>query len=431
MTIFLAILIFFITLLFVIWQPKGLSIGWSALGGAALVLLLQIVSLEDVWAVVRITWNATLTFVALIIISLVLDKIGFFEWAALHMAKFAGGHGKRMFLALILLGAVIAGLFANDGASLILTPIVLAIVRTLDFDDKQIFPFIIASGFIADTTSMPLVVSNLVNILSADFFHISFSSYVVQMLLPTLFSFLASTLVLYLYFRKALPKTYALAQVKVPAEAIQDRRLFKISWYLLAILLVGYWVAPIFKLPISVIALPAAGILLYASKKSHWIKAKQVLKEAPWNIVFFSVGMYVVVYGLQNAGITKLLAQIIQTASSHGLFASILSMGFLSAFLSSIMNNMPAVMIHALAIDQVHVHTTIHSALIYANIIGADIGPKITPIGSLATLIWLHLLNKKGIQISWLRYMKIGIILTVPVLFVTLVGLYVSVVWLH
>ncbi|KST60032.1 arsenic transporter [Methylobacterium sp. GXS13] len=420
----LALAIFAVTLVFVIWQPKGFGIGWSALIGAAVALATGVISPGDVPVVWHIVWDATFTFVALIIISLLLDEAGFFHWAALHIARWGGGRGRLLFPLVILLGAAIAAVFANDGAALLLTPIVLAILLRLEFKPAAALAFIVACGFVADSTSLPLVISNLVNIVSANFFDISFSRYAAVMVPVNLVSLAATLVVLWLFYRRDLPATYPVGELEAPRNAIRDPLVFRAAFPLLGLLLVAYFVTAPFGVPVSVVTFAGALILLGLANRSRVIPIRKVLAGAPWQIVLFSLGMYLVVYGLKNAGLTDYLAQGLVWLSGHGPFVATIGTGFAAAILSSVMNNMPSVLVGALSIQQApDLSPLMRELMVYANVIGCDLGPKFTPIGSLATLLWLHVLDTKGQRITWGQYMRVGLVITPPVLLVTLAAL--------
>ncbi|MFZ5592960.1 MAG: arsenic transporter [Pseudomonadota bacterium] len=426
-----AALIFIATLTLVIWQPKNLSIGWSALGGALAALVSGVISLPDVPIVWDIVWDATLTLIALILISLILDAAGFFEWAALHIARWGNGRGHWLFLLIVLLGAVVAALFANDGAVLILTPLVFEMLRALRFTPPATLAFIMATGFVSDTTSLPLMISNLVNIITANYFDISFAGYATVMLPVNLVSLLATLLVLWLFFRKDVPPRFDVAALGDPARAIRDPFVFYAGWVVLALVLTGYFFAHPLGLPVSAITGAGALILLLAAAREHFLAQQPravipvltLLREAPWQVVLFSLGMYLVVFGLRNQGLTSELSRALEWLDGQGVWIATLGSGFLFASLSAIMNNLPTVLIGSLAIDDAILSPLVREAMIYANIIGCDLGPKMTPIGSLATLLWLHILAQRDMKIGWGYYFRVGFVLTAPVLSITLLGL--------
>ena len=418
---FLASSLFLITLIFVIWQPKGLQIGTTAVIGAILALIIGVVSFQDVITVINIVWDATLAFIGIIILSMVLDEIGFFEWAAIKMAKLSGGSGNKMFVYILLLGALVAAFFANDGAALILTPILLAKMKYLKMKPLAIFAFLMAGGFIGDSASNPFVISNLTNIVTAGYFDIGFIEYAKNMFLPNLLSIIASIAILWIYFRKDIPLKVDVTELPEPSSVIKNQTMFKFSWFFLALLMVGYFIGDYYNLPISLFALGGALIFLAIANHYRAVKPIMTIKAAPWQVVWFSVGLYVVVYGLKNAGLTDVIASWIETLSHQGEVVAIIGTGFLSGIISAVMNNMPTIMIMDIAIDKVGYVG--NEALVYANILGSNLGPKMTPIGSLATLLWLHVLAQKGVKIGWGEYMKVGLVITPPVLLIALFGL--------
>ncbi|SFV59191.1 Arsenic efflux pump protein [hydrothermal vent metagenome] len=417
----LASTLFLVTLLFVIWQPKGLQIGTTAVIGAILTLMMGVVSFQDVLTVIDIVWDATLAFIGIIILSMVLDEIGFFEWAAIKMAKLSGGSGNKMFVYILLLGALVAAFFANDGAALILTPILLAKMKYLKMNPLAIFAFLMAGGFIGDAASNPLVISNLTNIVTAGYFDIGFVEYLKHMFLPNLLSIAASITILWIYFRKDIPLIVDVSELPEAASVIKNQTMFKLSWWFLGFLMLGYFIGDHYHLPVSVFALGGALLFLLIANYYKATKPIMTIKAAPWQVVWFSIGLYVVVYGLKNAGLTDIIASWIEALQTQSHAVAVIGTGFLSGFISSIMNNMPTIMIMDIAIDKVGYAG--NEALVYANILGSNLGPKMTPIGSLATLLWLHVLAQKGVKIGWGEYMKVGLIITPPVLLVALFGL--------
>ncbi len=433
----MAIAIFLLTLILVVWQPRGLGIGFSALGGALLALATGVVTLQDVPTVWAIVWNATFTLISLVIISLILDEAGFFRWLALMLAHLGMGRGRLLFPLVILLGALVTAMLSNDGTALIWTPTVMEMLLLLRFSPRATLAFVFATGFIADATSLPLPVSNLVNIIVADYFKISFLRYVLVMVPVNFVAIATSLAVLWFYFDRDIPPTYSLTRLPPPNSVICDPLVCQWSFAILGLLLIGYFFAEPLSIPVSFIA--AFGALIMLALAGRWfhrhqtavISIPKVLREAPWQVILFSLGMYLIVFGLRNAGITLVLSQWLEVLSGWGLTLAATGTGFLATLLSGVMNNLPTVLVGALAIqDATGIEPAVREVMVYANVIGCNIGAKITPLGSLSTLLWLHVLARKGFRISWVQYVRMALVLTIPVLFVCLLSLAIWLPWL-
>ncbi|EQD30035.1 arsenical pump membrane protein, partial [mine drainage metagenome] len=325
---------------------------------------------------------------------------------------------------LILLGAIISAFFANDGTALILTPIVISLLIRTKVNAKAMIPFIIATGFIADSSSIPLVISNLVNIVTSSYFNISFLSYAEIMFFPDLVSIAASVFFLYVYYRKEIPEKYDTEDLINPEEVIKDPLIFKLFLPVIILLIIGNSIGGLYGIPVAFISVPIVAGLAIISKLNGKVDVTKAVKEAPWQIVIFSLGMYLVVYSFGSSGFTSIMVYAINSTSFLPFPLHLLLSGYLFAAIAATMNNMPSTLLASLAIGQIHNGIT----LAYASVIANDIGPKFTPIGSLATLLWLFTLQRKrGIIIKPLHYMKIGFIVGLPVLTLTLLSLMIPI----
>jgi len=432
-----AIAILVITLYLVMSQSQKLGIGWSASVGAILALATGIVPWQDILEVWGIVANSSLTLVAVVIIALVMDEAGFFRYLALYLTRLGIGLGRVFFPLLMLMGAVLTAVFSNYGTTLIWTPILLEILLALSFSPTSILAFLISTSFIVDITSLPLPISNLVNLLTVDSFKISFLRYLLVMVPVNGIAIASSLTVAWFYFNRYIPRTYSLAHLKSSQPTtLSDPLVCRWSFPILGLLLISYLFAKPLGIPLSAIAaLGALAMLGLAGRgfqnRPTIISVSKVLQQAPWQIILFSLSMQIVVIGLRNTGLTPLLSQVLSQFSLWGLTVATTGTGFLAMLLSSVLNNVPTALIDALAIQNAtSIDPTTREAMVYASVIGCDIGAKVTPIGSISTLLWLEILARKKLSLPRGQYIRIHLALTIPVLFLTLLGLAMWLPWL-
>lgn len=415
-------IIFILTLLCIYIRPFNLPLWVYSSLGAAFCVGFGFVSLSDVAFVWGMVWDSTFSLVGLIIFALSLEKLGFFEVLA-HYTLRLSTHRQtlhlqtwKFFIFIGVLASVLATFFSNDGAILILTPLIIALlthIENVKFSRSPLIIFLLFVGFMSDFASNTFIFSNLTNIITADFFTITFIDFALAMALPQLFVILATLVLFWILFTRKLPKTL---EFKVHTQALPKPSITLFCFALTLLLLFGIIGGE--NIALCVFTLGVAFLSTLCGILTHKIALKQMLKLAPLGIVAFSLGLFIVVFGLNNMGLVGLLAEGLKHFDTLPLFAQIFSVGISSSLGSSVINNLPMVMLGDLALKDSS------NALIFAHLLGCNVGAKLTPIGSLATLLWLFSLKRYGISISFLQYMLVALLIVPFVLFFGLLGLW-------
>ncbi len=417
----LASVIFLITLILLFWRPWNLPLWLIAIFGALFVFIFKLVDLEDASFVFDLVWDSSLTLVGLIILSFSLEVLGFFNFVAVRILRlskvknFHTIHTKKLMLFMLVFVFCLSALFGNDGAILIITPIVLALFSTLkNYKESAILSaFLLSVSFLCDASSNALIISNLTNIITANYFDLDFLEFAKTMFLPNLFVLFSTIIMVFLIFAKVLPKKL---EINILANDCISVKLFIFCIIYLVFFVSSFFMGEFYNLNVSFFAIGGALLFWFFVcflKKKEAIK---IIKNVPWGIFAFSFGLYMVVFALHKVGISNVLISIYDILAQNKI-AAIFGTGFISAFLSSIFNNLPMALIGDLALKN------FPQSMVYAHLLGVNIGPKLTPIGSLATLLWLGILAKKGIEISFWKYCKFGFLITLPVLACSLFGL--------
>ncbi len=423
-----AIAIFAFTLFLMIKRPRGIRIGYAAAVGAAASLLLGTVSLGQAAQSFLNIWDAALAFIGIVALSVTLDAMGFFKWAALRVVRLAGGNGLKLYFYVALLTAAVSILFANDSAVLILTPIVLEIVTCIGISSDGRLAYLFSAGLIADTSAMPLITSNPINILSADFFHYSFIQHLIFMGPIAVATITSSLFLVYFFFRRKIPKTYnvaAVAELNLGKQQISPG-LLKVSVATLVAIDVGYVLTSLWRVPVSLVICSGAIFMIFV----YWASIRKTVsvdgekkglnrlaREINWDIILFMLSIFLVVQGLENAGVVELLASALIKTSALPSVLGIFVPSMVITVGASFMNNWPMTILGLLSVNHVAAVAgfggTALTGLIFSNVIGNNLGPHFFPLGSLAILMWLEIMRKKGVNISLKDYLKVGAVVSI------------------
>lgn len=413
--------IFAIAMVLIYARPFGLPVWLSAVAGALCALAFGVVSAMDTLRVLAMVWDSTLVLVGLIIIAMAFEKIGFFDSLATKIISMCADRGYRInrfkfFAIMMVFGLFLAIFLANDGAILILTPLVFALFGKGEKGAVMapLVMFLIFFGFLSDFGSNALSISNLTNIISVNIFDISFGEYFGSMIVAQLSAFLAACVLFWVVLGRRLPMVLEFA--------LPDRQISKSGFIVCVILLlslpVGSAVFGAMGVPVSGYILIVAVIAIMMQKSGKF----ELFKRAPFGVVVFSVGLFVMVYGVGKAGGLELLRLGFESIANLDSLASMLGVATLSSVGSAIINNLPMVMLGDLALRELGAD----SGLIYAHLLGCNIGSKLTPIGSLATLLWLASLRLHGVRIRILDYFKFSFIFSFGVLLAGVLGLWIG-----
>ncbi len=395
--------VFAAMLVLVLVRPRGWHEAWWTALGAFVMLGLRLVSPSDAVAATLDGKAALLFLLALLMLSWLVGKSGFFDWAAIHCARFAGGNGRVLYRNTFILGAVITATLSLDTTAVILTPIVLALVKRLGM---PALPYVILCAFVSNVGSLLLPISNLTNILFADTFHLGFALFTARMLAPQVVALAVTYAWLRWSFRRELPARFDPAPLLSPASAVPNHRYFVVCVVVLASVLVGYFLAPLVDLEPYEVAFGGVAVLLFAGAITRQVQAGAVT-EVSWGVFPFVVGLFIAVRGVDNLGFSPAVSTWL--ADMHGGSAlKMLATSVLTAAASNVMNNLPAALLMRGILHDAHVH----ARPVFAALVGANAGPIVTPFGSLATMLVLALARRDGVTVPMRSVVGLGVVLS-------------------
>ncbi|MCA1319419.1 arsenic transporter [Bacillus tianshenii] len=434
---------FLFTIVLILWRPRGLNEAIPATIGAVLVFLSGSVTIADLGEISSKVTGAAVTIMATMIMAIALESFGFFKWTATKLLEYSRGSGIRLYWLTCTLCFLMTLFLNNDGSILITTPILILILNQLNLRHHQKVPYLISGALVATASSVPIGVSNIVNLISLEIIGIDLYLHTVLMFIPGILGLLFLVTILFILFYKVLPRTilnyhqalnlgfdrrHPLQTLPAIDKKSETKRMLYVLVFVFAVR-VCLFIASYFGISVALVAVIGSAIILIWRAAVLKIYPGDILKKSPWHIFIFAFSMYVVIYGLKNIGLIDYLVYLFQPIVSESLFNATMIMGGVLTIFSNIFNNHPALMIGTMTLTEMQLDPITLKTIYLANIIGSDIGSLLLPTGTLATLIWLHILKQNKIKISWGKYIRVTVIAIPSTVIFTLICLYYWISW--
>ena len=349
-------------------------------------------------------------FFSMSFLSIILDELNFFEWLANKALKKANGSQIKLFIILYLLCSILTIFTSNDIVILTFTPFIIFFSKNAKINP---IPYLVTEFIAANTWSMLFIIGNPTNIYIGANANINFLSYLKVMFLPTVFAGTTSLLILFLLFKNKLKEKLDCTSEEI---IIKDKFLLVISLILLITCIILLAISNYINLEMYLVSLICAlTLLLFLIGNLIIRKDKTIIfngvKRIPYSLFPFVISMFIIVLALESQGITDNLKDLLNKGNT------IFSYGTTSYLSCSLINNIPMSVLYS--------SITTNTGSIYASIIGSNIGAFLTPIGALAGIMWLSILKKHEISFSFLDFIKYGLIISIPTLLISMLGLVI------
>jgi arsenical pump membrane protein len=405
-----------LTLVGIMTRPFRWTEAHIAMGGAGALLVLGLIRPGDAALTLLRDWNTFLFFLGMRGISAMAESAGLFDWLAVQAARLAGRSAKRLFLNVFLLGTAITMIFSNDATALILTPVVYVLVTKLRL---PVLPYMFACTFIADTASFLLPISNPINIIVMSRYPLSLPIFLRLLFVPCVVVIAINYGIFYLLYRSQLKGTFKLERLPSAEESVKHRAHFRYTLWVLALVAPSYVIASAFQFPLSAVAIAGAALLMAGALYWKRTTLMEAAKGISWSIFGFIAGMFIVVRAIEDTGLTVKFGNLLLRLSHGTSFGAVMVGTFGSALGTNLINNVPMAVVMNSSLGSVqHAAPAIRNAFVAATIFGCDLGPNLTTVGSLATILWLLILRERDVEVSGLDYFKVGVVVTPLMLFI-------------